>query len=212
MFGAQTDRDDQDLRRLVDNVYGLDGVDDVLTAEAEAHKQEVRELSVTPLTFLSCFLFPHAHACPCMPQIGVQVYAQPIGTLNLCILAAGTGHAELQRVAYNPAPDAAAKAKAVTTPNGAFVRRRWVVPKALLESDPRSADVPFRLISFHNCCLCEIAGVVSPFCNFRGTLTNSRPGDGDAVDAVLEHLAKAADEEVGATPPAVLIGPLVNSL
>jgi len=32
-FGAQTDATDNDLRRLIDNVYGLDGVDDVLSPE-----------------------------------------------------------------------------------------------------------------------------------------------------------------------------------
>jgi hypothetical protein len=34
-FGAQSDATDGDLKRLVDNVYGLDGVDDVLSPEVE---------------------------------------------------------------------------------------------------------------------------------------------------------------------------------
>lgn len=41
VFGAQSDASDTDLRRLVDQVYGLDGVDEVLAGEAEARKAEL---------------------------------------------------------------------------------------------------------------------------------------------------------------------------
>jgi len=58
-FGGQSDATDDDLRRLVDNVYGLDGVDDVLNAESEATKVE---LYSQPLTVLEvCILSAQGH-------------------------------------------------------------------------------------------------------------------------------------------------------
>ena len=60
-FGAQTDATDNDLRRLVDNVYGLDGVDDVLSPEVRVVVGGsdvllfVFNLSVSLFLFLSLF-------------------------------------------------------------------------------------------------------------------------------------------------------------
>merc|ERR1711998_174840 len=54
VFGAQTDATDEDLKRLVDNVYGLDGVEDVLGQDgAKAvllYSQPISSLYVCVLT------------------------------------------------------------------------------------------------------------------------------------------------------------------
>lgn len=110
-FGAQSDSTDADLRRLVDNVYGLEGVDDVLNAESEATK--------------------------------IELYSQPLSTLELCILSAH-GHVELVRVKYVLAGGEANRVGKVTTNDqGKFVRRRWVIPKDLITTEPSCADIPF---------------------------------------------------------------------
>jgi len=51
VFGAQTDATDADLRRLVDNVYAMDGVEEILgeTPTAELYSQELSTLTVTPI-------------------------------------------------------------------------------------------------------------------------------------------------------------------
>lgn len=110
-FGAQSDATDADLRRLIDNVYALDGVDDVLNSESEANK--------------------------------VELYSQQLSSLDICILS-GEGHLELVRVSYELAPGEANRiGKATPTDQGDFVRRRWIVPKEVMSSQPASADVPF---------------------------------------------------------------------
>jgi len=95
---------------------------------------------------------------------------QPIGSLHVAALTC-TGHVELCRVDYEPAPDSQSKAKAQVTPHGTFLRKRWVVPKAVLAQNNRKdahgdkedrsnpAEVPF-----------------------------SRPGDSQAVEAVFSAL------------------------
>lgn len=110
-FGAQSDATDADLRRLIDNVYALDGVDDVLNSESEATK--------------------------------VELYSQPLSSLDMCILS-GEGHLELVRVSYVLAAGEANRiGKATPTDQGDFLRRRWIVPKESIETEPSCADVPF---------------------------------------------------------------------
>lgn len=53
VFGAQTDANDADLKRLVDNVYGMDGVEDVLgdgAGSAALYAQPIAQLQVCVLT------------------------------------------------------------------------------------------------------------------------------------------------------------------
>jgi hypothetical protein len=110
-FGAQSDATDADLRRLIDNVYALEGVDDVLNAEGEANK--------------------------------LELYSQPLTSLDVCILSA-EGHLELVRVSYALAPGEANRiGKTTPTDQGDFIRRRWIIPKKSLETEPTCADVPF---------------------------------------------------------------------
>lgn len=58
-FGAQSDATDDDLRRLVDNVYALEGVDEVLNSESEASKTELYSQHLNSLDI--CILSAEGH-------------------------------------------------------------------------------------------------------------------------------------------------------
>ena len=169
-FGAQTDATDKDLQRLVDSVYGLDGVDDVLSAEAEAVKREA--------------------------------YSQNLASLFVCCLSTA-GHAELARVPYclglDPKTGRVSAPKAVATPHGPFVRRRWCVDKTLLAKEATMAAA--ETAAAGAAAGAEVADGKSegggppkrparPPGESGADVPFSKPGDGAAVDAVMAALAK----------------------
>ena len=100
---------------------------------------------------------------------------QPIGSLHVAALTC-TGHVELCRVDYEPAPDSQAKAKAQLTPHGTFLRKRWVVPKAVLAQNN------------HKDSNGDKAGSSNP-----AEVPFSRPGDSQAVEAVFSALEGSAN-------------------
>jgi len=149
IFSAQSDATDSDLRRLVDNVYTMDGIEDVMgeAPPSDLYAQELTSLSVVLLAATN----EDASDAVQEPVDGAfDASAEPETK------SASADITEIARFEYT----FSGKPKSITTTAGPFLRRKFVAPAAakstaLVENVLIKAELGFTGPLAFNTALCS---------------------------------------------------------